>query len=275
MEHQKVNLFDLMQADLRQDNDCLWLRLRLPQGPELGECASAVAARIVAVRCAGTPYIGVWERAHAGIEEPNDGDREGYRAFIEPGFGSPDHSLSDDHIQGMVAEYLWYLVTLDDPNPHGQLTRVERPGWTASSGGADGLTVLRTAEGLVFFLWEIKKHTAQRAVSSTVRRAYGQLQASALRYLAQLTAVASERTDDEEEVRLLYARLVEHWQKQQDEAGVGIAVATSVDQLPNRCFSTMKDYFPGLAPRIRGLAVGLGSFPDFVEAVKERLWIAL
>lgn len=273
-ELEEANLFDLLKADLQVDSDCLWMRVQLPEGPELTKVATAVASRIVGVRCVNTRFVQVWDKARSGAKEPSDEDRDGLRAFIEPGFGSPQRPISEDHVQGMLAEYLWYLLTLDNPDESPQLVRVERPGWTASSGGADGLTVLKTDLGLAFFLWEIKKHTAKRPLSATVGRAYAQLTRNALRYLAQLTAVAAERTKDEDEVRILYARLVDSWQKEQQEAGVGVAVATSVQDVPTKCFSTMKRHFPQLAPRIRGLVVGLGSYSAFTDMVRESLWTA-
>ena len=166
-------------------------------------------------------------------------------------------------------------MVLRDHVPHGRaLVHLSPPSFHVTGPGADGLAVYSTASQLIFRLWEIKKHHGAAHVSSTVSRAYSQLDERATEYLAQLTGLADQYDGA---LGDLLARLVDYWIEADACAGAGVAVSTSNAKHPKKCFSTMGKTFPQFSDvgQLEGLVVGLAELPTFASRVRETVWSVL
>jgi len=73
----------------------------------------------------------------------------------------PDGGKNEDrHLEGFVAEHIWYLLTTENALTYGVPVRVDGPDWSVTDSGGDGLAVYRSGGALVFRLWESKAHTS-------------------------------------------------------------------------------------------------------------------
>jgi hypothetical protein len=271
-------LIDLMNITVVTKDEYSWLRCTVPEGSEdLDLAAKQLAERILVLRCgAATQTVDAWRQAVESGMELTVGQKAALAAFIRSGFGVPSNPLSNDHLQGMTAEYLWYFATIDHAADSGvDIARIEAPGPSPSTSGGDGLVIIRDGEEHSFFLWEIKKNTGSARVSASVKRAYDQLNENGLEYLARYVGPASVEAANHPPLLAAIGSMVDDWSSGADTAGAGIAVATSVSKTPSRCFSKFPDYFPSLKPRLRGAVYGMGDFTMFGEAVKEALWTGL
>jgi hypothetical protein len=179
-----------------------------------------------------------------------------------------------DHLEGFVGQMLWYFLYLESPPE--ELVRVEPPGFRVTDPGGDALAIHRMQEGyLMFRLWEMKKCTGGSTVSSAVNTAYNQLNAKATEYLARYTAIGQELPDPE--LTGFYGQLIELWIEARPEAAAGISVATSLDHIPQRCFTTFGKHFPGFVDpiRLRGMLTAIGDFSAFALKVREFIWTGL
>jgi hypothetical protein len=240
--------------------------------------AAALAERIMEHRCRGCPHhYEAWQTRVLGGSAMPDSSREALRAFIKPVFGLPEdcESVPQDHMEGFVAQYLWYFLAMEMPTRE-PVERVEPPGFAATDPGGDGLVIHRVDEGyLMFRLWEIKKCVGEGKVSSTVTRAYRQLGMKATEYLARYTAIGQEL--GEPELADFYGQLIDLWVDARPEAAAGVCVATSVGQVPTRCFSTFGQRFPQFVDpvRLRGMLTAVGDFSDLTLRVRQCIWIGL
>jgi hypothetical protein len=266
--------------------------LRIEDGPRRGSCqwttgkldgtdaANERAAWFVAEgamreRCTGAPAnFNLWRAAATGTRVLTPIEQDRVEPFIRTGFGLPGRELPADHLQGYVAEFVWFLVTRERVPAGRHLRVIKGPGFHVTGPGGDGLAVYKFAGNHIFRLWEIKKHHSSSHVSRTVARAYEQLAANATEYLAQMTALAEQHED---EVASLLAQLVDLWIDGDARAGAGVAVSTSSGSHPARCFGNMGMRFPRLAGagQLEGLVVGLDDLPQFAERVKGVVWSAL
>lgn len=256
---------------------CIWSRGRLPtDDPDAVETAAwLVAEEAMRYRCKGAPEsFERWRAAARGERELDQREQDSVIPFIRTAFGLPGRELPDDHVQGYVAEFVWFLVVSESGSEERQLRAAKGPDFHVTGPGGDGLAIYEVADELTFCLWEIKKHDGERHVSTTVSRAYSQLDAHATEYLAQMTALGAYYPPD---IAALLATLVDLWIDADRAAGAGVAVSMSDRHLPSRCFSTMQTRFPQLANdgQLRGLAVALADSPAFAERVKEIVWSAL
>jgi hypothetical protein len=196
-------------------------------------------------------------------------------AVIGPAFGLPGSPRPVDHLQGLVAEHLWFFIVKEGLDGE-VVAHVEGPGVRATDAGGDGLVIHRDATGeLLFRLWEIKKVVGKADVSATVTTAYNQLKARALRYLAEYTTIAATLGDHD--IAMFIGRMIEAWVNAEPGASVGVAVTTSSDKVPDRCFTTFGDQFPQLTTpkRLKGMLTALDTLPDFADKVKEEVWKGL
>lgn len=227
-------------------------------------------------RCRGCPQnYALWRTRADGGAALNDAQRLTLEAIISPAFGLRGAERPIDHVQGLVAEHLWYFIVQEatDGEP---IEHIEGPGVRSTDAGGDGLIVHRNPAGELFFrLWEIKKATGASDVSSTVTTAYGQLKTRALRYLAEYTTIAA--TIGDSEVAGFLAGMIEAWVNAEPTAAAGVSVATSTDKVPERCFTTFGDQFPQLTvpKRLKGMITALEALPEFAEMVKEEIWKGL
>jgi hypothetical protein len=271
-------LSDVLQLERRGAVDrCQWLRGRLatPSSQTRQVAANIVADTAMRWQCRGAAqHYAAWAAAvELGATLPADARRK-VAPFVRPAFGLPNDPPSADHLQGQVAEYVWYILA-QETVPDGLVLRsIEGPSFLVTTPGGDGLAVYQRDDSvLIFRLWEVKKHDSTGGVSRTVSRALQQLDVRAEEYLAQLTTLADSYDPD---VATLYAALSDLWLDRDPRAGAGVAVSTSDRYLPRSCFGGMHKRFPDLAvDQLDGLVVALGDFPDFAAQVRDRVWSAL
>lgn len=258
-------------------NRCRWLRGKLsaPADANRQTAVAIVADTAVKWQCRGAvQHYDAWHGAVAQATQlPPDAERK-LVPFIKPAFGLPDAPPLADHLQGHVAECVWYILAKENVPPGLTLRSIEGPSFLVTTPGGDGLVVYKRAdEVLIFRLWEIKKHDSTGGVSRTVSRALRQLDEKAEEYLAQLTTLANHYDQD---VGELYAALSDRWLDRDERAGAGVAVSTSDQYLPRSCFGRMHTRFPELSvAQLGGLVVALGGFPAFATDVRDRIWSAL
>jgi hypothetical protein len=258
-------------------NRCQWLRGRLSSPPATNQQTAVAIVADAAVRwqCRGAgQHYTAWNQAVAEGSQLSADESRRLAPFIKPAFGLPGKQLPLDHLQGHVAEYVWYILAQENLPPGLTLRAIEGPSFSVTSPGGDGLAVYQRGDAvLVFRLWEIKKHESATHISRAVSRAYKQLDQNAEFYLAQLTTLADNY---EAEVAQLYAALSDLWVDRDNRAGAGVAVSTSDGHLPRSCFGTMHKTFPDLSvDQLEGLVVALGDFPAFVRSVRDRIWSVL
>lgn len=268
-------------TDHKTSGGCRWRRGSCTHSEveRLDAAAWLVAAEIMRLRCGRARGIfDTWLSTATNAQTAGAGDPSLAVPFVEPTFGVPPDGASLDHTQAYVAEVTWRMLAQEEGADDRTVMHLERPDSDVTSPGADGFVIYRThpAEGLAFRLWEIKKREGSGSVSTTIRRAYGQLDLHAERYLAKLTAQSQAPDTDDELVEFL-ADLVPAWKRADPAAGVGVAVATDAAGLPARAFSTMHAHFPTLAAAggIEGCLVGLGSLREFTTFVRTILWNGL
>lgn len=250
--------------------------------PNLQLAAEMIAEDAVSQRCGKAKAADAWRARRLGGPPHPPNDRAVLEAFVADTFGLPTDGEpappASDLLQGYVAELIWHRLAREHTVPaHGRrLVHVTDLSWTPYQQGGDGLVVYRITDGqLTFQLWEIKKHDAKDNVSGTIRRAADQLSSEGKRYLAQYTAYGSKLDG---ELGGLYADLVQLWVDQDQRAGVGVSVATSVRHTPSEtAFDAVANTFPDhAAPGQReGLAVVVPDFPHFAAAVRDVVWSGL
>ena len=125
--------------------------------------------------------------------------------------GIPPDGAIDEHIEGFVAEHIWYLLTLEDALTFGVPVRVDEPDWSVTDSGGDGLAIYRSNGALVFRLWESKAHTGEGTVRDVVNGACRQVNSNAMRYLARFSKVGQGLGDPE--LQQFYGRLLELWRR--------------------------------------------------------------
>jgi hypothetical protein len=213
-----------------------------------------------------------WEgRAHNGTPHAEPFSTV-ISTLIKAMVGLPTAPKPEDHLQGLVAEHIWFVLASDSPEPN-TLT-IDGPTLSVTQQGADALVVIDDPAGLAFRLWEIKKHVGARP-DGTVRRAYGQLGANAVQYLAQYSAAGALSAD----LRLaaFYGNMAEAWVDSKPEARAGVSVALPRTSSKPRAFSTFGRHFPDMADglRLHGSLIAIQDYPAFCLAVRDALWKGL
>lgn len=196
------------------------------------------------------------------------------KGYIKPAFGLPNKPVPADHLQGIVAQYLWYFLVSELPSE--KIEKIEPPGFGVTDHGADGFVIHRAPTGsLMFRLWEIKKCTGSSPISTTVNRAYKQLQDNGYEYLARLSNSNQELPDAE--LAEFYGKLPELWNQCSSEAAAGVAVATNNSGVQENCFAKFGEHFPNLTTpkRLRGMLSAIDDFPSFCEKVQKAIWKGL
>ena len=244
-------------------------------GSALSELVADLAESIIELRCGGVPgLVGSWQSRRVGGGHTVPFAEEQLGEFVGLGFGLPTKPMTADHLEGSVAESLWYLLasefTHDDP-----VVFASPPDLAPTDHGADGYLIHRGPGGLRFRLWEIKKYTGGGTVRATVQRASRQLDKNALGYLARQIPAGQYHNDAD--VRDLIVRGPEHWLNGATEAGVGVAVTSASEACADERFEKLDSYFGGLTDpdQIRGMATGVLDFVDLARRVQQELWSGL
>ena len=229
----------------------------------------------MAIRCRGAlQHLASWRARAAGGPAHTPAITSALEAFIEPVFGMPGAPRLPDHVEGFVAQHLWYELTSESAANDG-IVFVTVPAFHVTAPGGDALVIQRLAEGLSFRLWELKKCTGNSKVSGTVSNAFSQIEANAAKYLAQYTA--TEQWTQVPEIASFIGTIIEQWLAAAPTASAGVAVNTSLALVPRRCFTNFGRRFPRFANpiRLRGLVTAVDDFAQFVVAVQGAVWTGL
>jgi hypothetical protein len=209
----------------------------------------------------------------AGTKFPFPTDRV-IASFVEPVFGLPNAPKSDDHLEGHVGEWLWHLLTKDNP-----AVRVQPdPKGDVTDAGGDGFSIFETGTGaLRFRLWESKKNTGFGSLSSSLNSAYTQLAEDGQRYVAKIVGTFAQVSNDtSEEMMTLITEVPGAWVQGDELVGAGVMLATH-QSLPETPFTNMAAKLPLLDKpgQLRGLVTSINSYAEFAKAVRRYAWTAL
>lgn len=235
-----------------------------------------VARTIARSRLGNSPqYLDAWEeRRQGGPEHPAD-RRDVLAAHIaSESIGTPDEPAAQSHLQGLVAEYVWYEAVRQGEIPvETEIVRIEEPSWSVSDAGGDGLVIFNFDRELRFCIWESKAHEGESDVRDVVSGACRQLDKKAIRYLARMSKIGQSFLDGD--LRVFYGRLAELWRNQTDTAAGGVSVTTKHSDVDD-CFDNLGSYWSFEGSRQRqGIVVVIDDFPSFAAGVRERLWSGL
>lgn len=175
-QQEAARLSDVLVLDERgAANRCKWLRGRLSDSPALNQRTAVAIVVDAAVKwqCRGaSQHYNAWRQAVAQRTQLSTDQSRKLAPFIRPAFGLPARPLPPDHLQGHVAEYVWYILAQENLPPGLRLRTIEGPSFSVTTPGGDGLAVYQRSDAvLVFRLWETKKHERTVHLSRTVARA--------------------------------------------------------------------------------------------------------
>jgi hypothetical protein len=220
-------------------------------------------------RCGGaTGIYALWEDAALAGTTLTGTDRLKVLSFTTAVFGSPENKPNEHHVQGHVAEWLWYLLTKERQEKDRTIQLLDPPKFSVTEGGGDGFIVWSDKNTNHFFrLWELKKHVSNSHVSATINTAYKQLSEHGARYLAQLVGTHSLKSGD---VGTLCAALVDLWVDADSRAGVGVAVTSATIPAPSRSFTKMGNKFPSFDKpgQLEGVLSTIEDFHALAEDVR-------
>lgn len=196
-------------------------------------------------------------------------------AFVEPVFGLPTKpKKTETPLYGHVGEWLWHLLTKDNPAVRLQLA----PKGDVTDGGGDGFSIYETSTGeLRFRLWESKKNTSAGSLSKSLNKAYEQLAESGLRYVAKIVGTFEyPSSDTSEAVLTLVTDLPAAWVQGDEHVGAGVMIATH-QPLPPTPFEKMAAKLPvfNKPGQLRGLAASVNCYIEIATTVREYAWTAL
>ncbi|WP_306209567.1 hypothetical protein [Actinoplanes sp. RD1] len=222
-----------------------------------------------------TPLYDAW-RQHtlAGTQIPAPANVT-IGSFVEPVFGLPGATAkSETHLLGHVGEWLWHLLTKDNP-----AVRVQHdPKGDVTDAGGDGYTIYESTDGtLRFRLWESKKNTAKGSLSASLNKAYKQLAVSGQRYVAKIVgSFAHTATGTPDELISFIAEIPGAWVQGDELVGAGVTLATH-QTLPAAPFTKMASKLPLLDKpgQLRGLATSINGYEELAKTVRRYAWTAL
>lgn len=270
----EASLIGFLNLQVRESGKYTHVELSLPRAHREA-AASRVAAEIAFRRCGGAPkYYDAWLSRYDG-GPPHSAD---LLLCLEAFLGSESIGTADDpapqvHLDGFVAEHVWYLLLMEDALKRGRPHRIDGPDWSVTDSGGDGLAIYREADALSYRLWESKAHTGKGSVRDVVNGAARQIDSKALRYLARFSKIG--QTVDDHALRTFYGQLLELWRNSDRKAGGGISVTTSSDSITN-CFSGIGDYWAfANGDQRQGMVVVIPDFSEFASSVRGELWKGL
>lgn len=256
---------------------CTW-RLVTLQGVTAEKRAAVawlIADAIMRTRCGKSTAYSEWREAALAATKVTGRVRDKLVAITRSAFGTPEVPGSLDHVEGHVAEWLWYLLMHERNDSHRSIALLEPPKFLVTEPGPDGFVVYDLSGQLhIFRLWELKKHTGKNDITGTVRGAYGQLRTEGSRYLAQLTAMHS---DKEGSVGELCAQLVDLWIDGDNRAGAAVGLTSAKVPPPKKCFTTMGKQLPVFQQpgQLEGMLCAVEEYRNLALDVRGFLWSVL
>lgn len=242
---------------------------------ERAAVAWLVANAIMRSRCGKAPIYSLWRDAVQAGQKMTEADRRRLLPFTRSVFGTRDKPGNREHVEGHVAEWLWYLLMCEQQDDARKIVLLEPPKFSVTEPGPDGFVVY-AVDGvpLVFRLWELKKHVGKGKVDATVRDAYGQLRTEGDKYLAQLTAMHADKGGD---LGALCAQLVDMWVEADGRAGAGVGVTSATLPPPRRCFTTMGTQLSQFSQpgQLEGMLCAVEEYRALAHDVRELVWSAL
>lgn len=236
-----------------------------------------LADAIMTSRCGPSPSYQRWRNAALNGTKLTGREHEGVAAVIHGNFGVPGDPRAVSHIQAHVAEWLWYLNATEIVDATRALLYLEEPKFNVFGQGGDGFAVWQAASDSTtsFRLWEIKNHTGQSNTAvDVIGTAARQIDTKGARYLAQLTADLSRRSDD---VGVICREVLDLWHDGDNRAGLGVAVTSDNTPATTTCFDNLAGRFPQFATagQVEGLLVTVTNLELLAEDVRGYLWTAL
>lgn len=242
---------------------------------EAGALAWVLIDTIMRARFGPATHLYDTWRQHtlAGTKIPSPTGRT-IASFVEPVFGLPDAGKSEHHLHGHVGEWLWHLLTKDNP-----AVRVQPdPKGDVTDAGGDGFAIYETGMGaLRFRLWESKKNTGSGSLSTSLNDAYTQLADAGQRYVAKIVGTFAHVSDDtSDEMMTFITEVPDAWVQGDELVGAGVTLATH-QSLPKTPFTSMAAKLPLLdkAGQLRGLATSISSYDELAKTVRRYAWTAL
>jgi len=242
---------------------------------EVGALAWVLIDTIMLVRFGPATHLHATWRQHtlAGTKIPSPTDRT-IAGFVEPVFGLPYAIKSEDHLQAHVGEWVWHLLTKDNP-----AVRVQPdPKGDVTDAGADGFSIYQTGLGaLRFRLWESKKNTGSGSLSTSLNEAYRQLGDDGQRYVAKIVGTfAQVSKDTSTEMMRFITEIPDSWAEGYEVVGAGVTLATQ-QSLPTMPFSSMATKLPLLNKpgQLRGLVTSISCYDKLAQTVRSYAWTAL
>jgi hypothetical protein len=192
-------------------------------------------------------------------------------SFVAPVFGLPPVEKSEQHLQGHVGEWLWHLLTKDNP-----AVRVQPdPKGDVTDAGGDAFTVYEPAAGVLRFrLWESKKNTGTGSLTTRLNKAYQQLADHGQRYVAKIVGTFAQGSSNE--MIAFIAEVPGAWVQGDELVGAGMTIATD-QTLPATPFTNMASKLPLLNKpgQLRGLATSIDCYDELAKTVRRYAWTAL
>lgn len=242
--------------------------------------AQILADESMTIACGRADALNWWRTRRDGGPAQTGNKLKSLEATVSIAFGHPKKPKNIDHVQGHVAELLWNRLMNERKvcRDGRQLVRAHPIKMDTLEPGGDGLVVYEDRHGtLVYRLWEIKKHDAKAAVSSTINKASKQLRERGHEYLAKLAG--PETLTDDLALGDLYANMTEWWYDRGKRAGVGVSIGTSNHHSPTRAtaFKSIRTQFPDFTDsgQTESIVVAVPDFPGFANRVKEIVWSGL
>lgn len=195
-------------------------------------------------------------------------------SFVEPVFGLPHAKKSDHHLHGHVGEWLWHLLTKDNP-----AVRVQPdPKGDVTDAGSDGFSIYENAIGaLRFRLWESKKNTGAGSLSTSLNHAYQQLADHGQRYVAKIVGTFAQASHDTSNTMMAFiTEIPAAWTQGDELVGAGVTLATHQPP-PEQPFTKMANKLPRLDKpgQLRGLITSISRYDELAKTVRSYAWSAL
>lgn len=242
---------------------------------EAGALAWVLIDTIMSARFGPAAQLHDMWRQHtlAGAKIPSPTNRT-VASFVEPVFGLPGAGKSEDHLHGHVAEWLWHLLTKDNP-----AVRVQPdPKGDVTDAGGDGFSIYKTGTGaLRFRLWESKKNTGSGSLFTSLNGAYTQLAEDGQRYVAKIVGTFTQVSNDcSDEMVTFITEIPSAWVQGDEIVGAGVTLATH-RSLPQTPFKNMAIKLPLLNKpgQLRGLATSISCYDELAKTVRRYAWTAL